>query len=174
MTAAVLVQVIDDPLPVLIEKFNSFNAKLVFGAECNCFPAGLFDNATCFGQPAAQSPYRFLNSGTIMGKAQHLLAALNGIRDEVCMLCANIHVCTAVYLNFGLIGQNFTASVTEANARRPGAAASVSRRRRERRTLLAGGGRRASHSHTLAASQAFERMHMLFCHRVKTEAHDGT
>ncbi len=41
-------------------------------------------------------------------------------------------------------------------AQRPGAAASVSRRRRERRTLLAGGGR-ASRSHTLAASQAFER-----------------
>ncbi len=37
-----------------------------------------------------------------------------------------------------------TVFVTEACARRPGAAASVSRRRRERRTLLAGGGRRAS------------------------------
>ncbi len=31
-----------------------------------------------------------------------------------------------------------------------------------RRTLLAGGGRRASRSHMLAASQAFERMHTLF------------
>ncbi len=111
MTVAVLVQVIDDPLPVLIEKFNSFNAKLVFGAECNCFPAGLFDNATCFGQPPAQSPYRFLNSGTIMGKAQHLLAALNGIRDEVCMLCANIHVCTAVYLSVHPIRQVICVSV---------------------------------------------------------------
>ncbi len=54
------------------------------------------------------------------------------------------HPCTAVCLSFGPIGQNFTASVTEACARRPGAAASVSRRRRERRILLAGGGRRAS------------------------------
>ncbi len=69
---------------------------------------------------------------------------------------------------FGPIGQKLTASVTQACAKRPGVAASVSRRRRERRTLLAGGGRRASRSHTLAASQAFERMHMLFCHRVKT------
>ncbi len=41
-------------------------------------------------------------------------------------------------------------------------------------TLLAGGGRRARCSHTLAASQAFERLHMLFCHRVKTWSHDGT
>ncbi len=68
-------------------------------------------------------------------------------------------VLCAVYLSFGPIGQSFTVSVTEACARRPGAAASVSRRRR---TLLAGGGRRASRSHTLAASQAFERMHTLF------------
>jgi hypothetical protein len=52
-------------------------------------------------------------------------------------------------------------SVTEACAKRPGAAASVSRRRRERRILLAGGGRRASRSHTLAASQAIEHMHTL-------------
>ncbi len=71
---------------------------------------------------------------------------------------------SAVCLSFGPTRHNFTVSVTEA---RPGAAASVSRRRRERRTLLAGGGRRASRSHTLAASQAFERMHMLFCHKVK-------
>ncbi len=74
---------------------------------------------------------------------------------------------TYVYLSFGPIRRNFTVYVTEACARRPGAAASVSRRRRERRNLLAGGGRLASRSHTLVASQAFERMHMLFCHRVK-------
>jgi hypothetical protein len=64
-------------------------------------------------------------------------------------------------LSFGPIRQNFNVSVTEARARRPGAAASMSRRRRERRTLLAGGGRRASRSHTLAASYAFERMHTI-------------
>jgi threonine dehydrogenase-like Zn-dependent dehydrogenase len=50
---------------------------------------------------------------------------------------------TVVYLSFGPIGQKTTASVTQARARRLGAAASVSRRRRERR------------SHTLAASQTF-------------------
>ncbi len=91
----------------------------------------------------------------------------------VCQLCVIACMpaclqCTSVCLSFGPIGQKFTTSVTEACARRPGAAASVSRGRRERRILLAGGGRRASRSHTLAASQAFERMHMLFCHRVKT------
>jgi hypothetical protein len=58
-----------------------------------------------------------------------------------------------ISLSFGPIGQKFTASVTKACARRPGAAASVSRRRCERRILLACGGRRASRSHTLAASQ---------------------
>jgi hypothetical protein len=80
-------------------------------------------------------------------------------------------IVTPVCLSFGPIRQNFTASVTEAYARRPGAAASASRRRRERRNLLAGGGRRASRSQSLGASQAFKRMHMLFCHRVK---HLGT
>jgi hypothetical protein len=57
----------------------------------------------------------------------------------------------------------FPIFATEACARRPGAAASVSCRRR---TLLAGGGRRASRSHTLAASQAFEYMQMLHWHGV--------
>jgi hypothetical protein len=85
-----------------------------------------------------------------------------------------IRCSTSVCLSFGPIGQNFTVYVTQACARRPGAAASVSRRRRERRILLAGGGRRASRSHTLAGSQAFERMHMHFCHRVETKAYDSS
>ncbi len=68
-----------------------------------------------------------------------------------------------LFLSFGLIRLDFCVPVTLACARRPGAAASMFRRRRERRTLLAGGGRRASRSHTLAASQAFERMHTLLC-----------
>jgi hypothetical protein len=72
------------------------------------------------------------------------------------------HQRTAACLSFGPFGQNSIVSVNKACARRPGVAASVSRRRRERRTLLAGGGRRASRSHTLAASQAFQRMHMRF------------
>ncbi len=67
-----------------------------------------------------------------------------------------------VCLSFGSIGQNCASSVTKACVRRPGAAASVSRRRREHRILLAGGSRRTSRSHTLAASQAFERMRTLF------------
>jgi hypothetical protein len=57
----------------------------------------------------------------------------------------------------------FYCFVTKACARRPGAAASMEHRRRERRALLAGAaaGRRASRSDTLAASQAFSRMHIL-------------
>ncbi len=87
---------------------------------------------------------------------------LRSIVDEVgCLQTAHVRVSTSVCLSFGPIGHKFTASVTQACVRRPGAAASVSRRRRERRILLAGGGRRASRSHTLAASQAFERMHVL-------------
>ncbi len=89
-------------------------------------------------------------------------------RASKCSANRTFVVVAAMYLSFGPIGQNFTVSATKACARRPGAAASVSRWRRERHTLLAGGGRRASRSHTLAASQAFECMHTLFSHRVKT------
>ncbi len=67
---------------------------------------------------------------------------------------------TEVRLDVHPIRLDITVSLTKARTRRPGAAASVSRRRRERRNLLAGGGRRASCSHTLAASQAFERLHL--------------
>jgi hypothetical protein len=74
---------------------------------------------------------------------------------------------TVMSLSFHPIRQNATVSVTEACTRRPGAAASMSDRRRECRTLLASGGRRASRSHTLAASHAFELMQTLFCHTVK-------
>jgi hypothetical protein len=66
-----------------------------------------------------------------------------------------------VYLSYGPIGQQFycfcDTSVRE-----------KAWRSRERRTLLAGGGTRASRSRTLAASQAFECMHMFVSHRVKT------
>ncbi len=78
------------------------------------------------------------------------------VLDDAVPRCALSALSTPGCLCFGPIGQKLTTSVTEACARRPGTAASVSRRRRERR------------SHALAASQAFERMHMLFCHRVKT------
>jgi hypothetical protein len=49
------------------------------------------------------------------------------------------HPVIGACLRFGPIRLNFTTSVTQACARRPGAAASVSRRRRERRTLHACG-----------------------------------
>ncbi len=57
---------------------------------------------------------------------------------------------------------SFYCFVTKTCARRPGAAASMERRRRERRTLLVVRGRRASRSDMCAASQAFERMHILW------------
>ncbi len=93
-----------------------------------------------------------------------ILSHLDRTEKEV----SNAGLRPAVSLSFGPIGQDFTTSVTEACARRPGTAASVSRRRRERRILLAGGGRRASRSHTLGASQAFERMHTLSSDGSKT------
>ncbi len=71
-------------------------------------------------------------------------------------------------VSVGPIRQNYTTSVTQVREKAWRSRKRVARRRRERHTLLAGGGRRASRSHTLAASQAFERMHMLFRHRVKT------
>ncbi len=67
----------------------------------------------------------------------------------------------AIYGQLLLFCDQRMCEKTKACARRPGAAASVERRRRERRTLLAVPGRRASRRDKLAASQAFERMHIL-------------
>ncbi len=69
--------------------------------------------------------------------------------------------CQSEYVIVSLYMVSFYCFVTKACARRSGAAASMERRQRERRTLLAGAGRRASRSDTLAASQAFECMHIL-------------
>jgi hypothetical protein len=73
----------------------------------------------------------------VLGPVQHRMGIAVAFNSDSIALTGCI---TAVSLSLGPIGQNFTVSVTEACARRPGAAASVSRRRRERRTLLAGGG----------------------------------
>ena len=74
-----------------------------------------------------------------------------------------------VWSGLGLVILLVFIFVTKACAKRTGAAASVERRRRERRTLLAvtvcRGGGRASRSDTLAASHAFQRMHVL-CLRI--------
>ncbi len=51
--------------------------------------------------------------------------------------------------------------VTKACARRPGAVASVEREATRAPHPACRGGRRANRSDTLAASQAFERMHIL-------------
>ncbi len=71
---------------------------------------------------------------------QLVLRRLDTLRDA-CMeqapaaaAAASVCAVTIVCLSFGPIGQRFTTSVTEACARWPGAAASVSRRRRERRS----------------------------------------
>ncbi len=67
---------------------------------------------------------------------------------------------------------SFYCFVTEACARRPGAATSVEHRQCERRTLLTGS-QQASRSDTLVARQAFECMHILCQHMgMVTNIHD--
>ncbi len=95
-------------------------------------------------------------------------------RGELCILCATLPVPYFHTHTHTHLGLDCTIAVTEACARRPGAAASVSCRRRERRILLAGGGRRASRSHTLAAIQAFECMHMFVARGATTFGHACT
>ncbi len=80
------------------------------------------------------------------------------LAQGTCVLRAALREQVSEYDIVSLFMVRFYCFVTKACARRPGAAASAERRRRERRTLLAG----ASQSDTLLASQAFERMHILW------------
>ena len=48
----------------------------------NCYPYGLYDNTTCLAHPPAPTRYRFLNSGTFMGRADVLLEMLHALSNN--------------------------------------------------------------------------------------------
>ena len=78
----------------------------------------------------------------------------------LCDVLSRADCSTVGYLSFGPIKKLLCFFATSACARKTGAAARVERRRCERRTLLAGAAGELAGA-TRAASQAFERMHIL-------------
>lgn len=52
------------------EKFFMQNYTILFSAECGCWPHLMEDRAACFDKyPQSPTPYRYLNSGSWVGKA---------------------------------------------------------------------------------------------------------
>uniref|UniRef100_A0A8D8WHN7 procollagen-lysine 5-dioxygenase n=1 Tax=Cacopsylla melanoneura TaxID=428564 RepID=A0A8D8WHN7_9HEMI len=60
--------IIDGSTNEILERFNSFDAKIVFGAEKFCWP----DTSLYNKYPEVGSGYRFLNSGGFIGYAKHI------------------------------------------------------------------------------------------------------
>ena len=57
-----------DDLRTIRERYESFGKKIVFSAEATCWP----DPSIAEQFPAVQTPYRFLNSGTLIAEVEEL------------------------------------------------------------------------------------------------------
>lgn len=64
------------PLSVLVHKFLRSGHAVVFGGECNCFPANAHQPDLCDAHPKGSHPYQYLNSGTYIGFAEHIVQLL--------------------------------------------------------------------------------------------------
>lgn len=72
--------IIDGDANEILERFNSFDANIVFSAEKMCWPdTSLYDK-----YPAVGSGYRYLNSGGFIGYAKHIkdLISKKSIKNE--------------------------------------------------------------------------------------------
>lgn len=59
------------------------DSKIIFSAECGCWPHVMEDRAVCFtGYPKSPTPYRYLNSGTWIGYADSSVIMLEQIIKE--------------------------------------------------------------------------------------------
>jgi hypothetical protein len=61
----------------LVRKYKEFNAPVVISAEKNCFPADLKDQFD--ERHKGSSPYKYLNSGMIVGEIDAILAILQSM-----------------------------------------------------------------------------------------------
>lgn len=59
----------------ILAQFRELDYPLVFSAEKNCYP----DPKRATEYPACDSPWRFLNSGGWIGRADHMLALLESV-----------------------------------------------------------------------------------------------
>lgn len=68
----------------ILEEYNKMNSNLIFAGECGCWPHVIMDHGkACFeGYPQAPTPYRYLNSGTWIGKAESAKEMLQAVIKE--------------------------------------------------------------------------------------------
>lgn len=62
----------------IIERYKTFGSALVIGSEINCFPAA---GMAC-DFPPTDSPFKYLNSGCIVGTPQAILAMLESMKPD--------------------------------------------------------------------------------------------
>lgn len=61
------------PIKEIMERYLSFNSPVVISCEKNCFPDDLKEN---FDELFPPTPYKYLNSGFIVGETEAILARL--------------------------------------------------------------------------------------------------
>ena len=69
---------------VIQQEYNKLDADIVFSAECGCWPHVIEDHGkACFSSyPKSPTPYRYLNSGTWIGKADKAADMLLEVMKE--------------------------------------------------------------------------------------------
>ena len=60
----------------IMERYLSFDCPIVISCEKNCFPADLKDN---FDEIVTPTPYKYLNSGFIVGETEAILSCLEAM-----------------------------------------------------------------------------------------------
>jgi hypothetical protein len=64
------------PADEIMMRFRSFNAPIVISSEMNCFPTDLKEE---FDKLQPPTPYKYLNSGFIVGETEAILACLEAM-----------------------------------------------------------------------------------------------
>jgi glycosyltransferase involved in cell wall biosynthesis len=64
----------------ILQNFLQMNTKILFSAECGCWPHVMEDRDACFHKyPPSPTPYRYLNSGTYIGYATNVVTMLQDV-----------------------------------------------------------------------------------------------
>lgn len=58
------------PITYIVEKFYDYNCDIVIGAEKNCFPNTYKNNFDKFWSEKNSTPYKYVNSGFLVGKTE--------------------------------------------------------------------------------------------------------
>lgn len=75
-------QIFTAPITYIVSKFLEYNCDIVIGAEKNCFPNTYKNNFDIFWGDKNPTPYKYLNSGFIVGKTKAFLVMLERMELE--------------------------------------------------------------------------------------------